>query len=109
MGVKRTVHDVTQFCVCCGRGDRIFAAKFVDRGLGLRPREEGAGNGIQAFTASMLTVLRLSRSALYVCASAVVTEFTSGVAFPSLHPVAFCRDRERRRSHCCTHGNNNAI
>ena len=39
-----------------------------------------------------------------VCASAAVTESTSGVAFPSLHPVAFGRDRERRCSRCCTYG-----
>ena len=31
---------------------------------------------------------------MHVCASAVVTESTSGVAFPSLHFVAFGRRRK---------------
>ena len=32
---------------------------------------------------------------MHVCASAVVTESTSGVAFPSLHLVAFGRQGEK--------------
>ena len=32
---------------------------------------------------------------MHVCASATVTESTSGVAFPSLHLVAFGRQEEK--------------
>ena len=61
---QRTINDVTQFCVCCGRSWTL-TAKSVGRRRhcccwtsGLRLRE-GAGNGSQEFTASTLTVLRL--------------------------------------------------
>ena len=54
----RTVNDVMQFCVCCGRGDRTLAAKSVDRGY-LAAAGRGSDNGSQVLTASMLTVFRL--------------------------------------------------
>ena len=53
---KRTVSDVTQFCVCCGRGDRTLTIKSIGWGHG--PATTGAGNRSRVFAASMLTVLR---------------------------------------------------
>ena len=90
-----------------------MAAKSVDRDhTGMRPR--GGSNRSQVFTASMLTVLRIIRLSvglaagtqvcMRVCENAVVTEPTSGVAFPYLHSVAFGTDMERRRSRCGAHG-----
>ena len=55
---QRTANNVTQFCVCCGRGARTLASKSVGRGHGLVAVEEGSGNGSQVFTASM-TILWL--------------------------------------------------
>ena len=62
---QRTVNDVTQLCVCCGRGTRTLTTKSVGRGKTLLllghglAAAERAGNGSQVFTASMLTVLRV--------------------------------------------------
>ena len=55
----RTVKDVMQLCVCCGRGDRTLAAKSIDRGYLAAAGSGGSGNGSQVLTASMLTVFRL--------------------------------------------------
>ena len=66
---QRTVHDVTQFCVCCGRGDLNLTARSVSRSVGGRyccrwatllvAAGDGAGNGSRVFTASILTLLRV--------------------------------------------------
>ena len=81
---QRTVYDVTQFCVCCGRGARTLAAKSVGRGktlllLGHGLAAEG-GNWNQVFTASMLTVLQLiSLRFALAASSARVTGLRSSI------------------------------
>ena len=95
-----------QFCVRCGRGDRTLAAKSVDRGH-LAALGRGAGNdresGAQCVYVNCISAYQFIHWAIaadpqvcmHVCASAVVTESTSGVAFPSLHLVAFGRQGEK--------------
>ena len=107
----RTVNDVMQFCVCCGRGDRTLAAKSVDRGYLAATGRGGSGNRSLVLTAFMLIIFRLLVYSL---------GYSSGPA--GLH-VGMCErsgdqiyecspfrlsissrlaDREKRRSRCCT-------